>query len=326
MDEMDEMDEMDVTVHQVHGRPSSPFRPSGMTALLAMWAALLMAAPAVAGPPQLTRGPYLQLATPSSGVIRWRTDAAGTSRVVFGAAPESLTQVVVDVVPKTEHAIEVSGLEPATRYYYGIGTDTDLLLPGDAARYFETPPPAGTRRPARIWVIGDSGTANANAAAVRDAYLAFTTGAAADLWLMLGDNAYPNGTDAQYQAAVFDLYPSVLANTWLWPAFGNHDANSASSLTQTGPYFDAFTLPIAGEAGGLASGTEAYYAFDHANIHFISLDSSDSDLSPGGAMLSWLEADLNATEQDWIIAFWHHPPIPRGATTRIRSPIQAGAW
>ena len=30
-------------------------------------------------------------------------------------------------------------------------------------------------------------------------------------------------------------------------------------------------------------------------------------------MMSWLEADANATSQDWIVAFWHHPPYSHGS-------------
>ena len=37
-----------------------------------------------------------------------------------------------------------------------------------------------------------------------------------------------------------------------------------------------------GLAGGVASGTEAYYSFDYANTHFIALDSHDSDRSADG--------------------------------------------
>jgi hypothetical protein len=33
----------------------------------------------------------------------------------------------------------------------------------------------------------------------------------------------------------------------------------------------------------------------------------------GGAMLTWLEADLADTQQEWIIAFWHHPPYSHGS-------------
>jgi hypothetical protein len=130
---------------------------------------------------------------------------------------------------------------------------------------------------------------------------------------MLGDNAYPSGTDGQYQAAVFETYPFLLRRTFLWPTFGNHDAISANSSSQTGVYFDAFTLPRAAEAGGMPSGTEAYYSFDYANVHFVVLDSQGSSRAPEGPMLTWAAADLAATTQEWVIAYWHHPPYSKGS-------------
>ena len=75
---------------------------------------------------------------------------------------------------------------------------------------------------------------------------------------MLGDNAYNDGTDAEYQTKLFDMYPQMLRKSVLWPTLGNHDAVTSDSTTQSGPYYYAFSLPTAGEAGGLASGTEAY--------------------------------------------------------------------
>jgi hypothetical protein len=107
---------------------------------------------------------------------------------------------------------------------------------------------------------------------VRDAYHAWTGVTHTDLWLMLGDNAYANGTDAEYQAAVFNMYPEVLRKAVLWPTRGNHEiAVAAGSVC-----YDIFTMPTTGQAGGLASGTEAYYAFDYGNIHFVRLDSQGS--------------------------------------------------
>ena len=72
----------------------------------------------------------------------------------------------------------------------------------------------------------------------------------AQAWLMLGDNAYSDGTDAEYQDAVFDMYPSLLRQTVVWPTLGNHDGHSADSDTLTGPYYGIFTLPKSGVAGG----------------------------------------------------------------------------
>jgi acid phosphatase type 7 len=70
--------------------------------------------------------------------------------------------------------------------------------------------------------------------------------------------------------------------------------------------------PKQAEAGGLASGSELYYSFDYANIHFVCLDSFLSDRSPAGPMLTWLKNDLALTDKAWIIAFWHHPPYSWG--------------
>ncbi len=275
------------------------------------------AAPSPANPPAsaVVRGPYLQLGTPTSVVVRWRTDLPTASRVAYRAEAGGPVFLVGDDTRSTDHEVALSGLSPAASYLYAIH---DARLPaglgspaGEIA--FHTSPPAGADVPVRIWAIGDSGAANADARAVRDAYRAFAADRPADLWLMLGDNAYPRGTEEQYQAAVFDTYPEELATTVLWPTLGNHDGLSADAATGSGPYFDLFTLPRAGEAGGLASGTEAYYSFDYGPVHFVCLDSYDLDRSPAGAMLTWLDADLAATHQPWIIAYWHHPPYSKGS-------------
>jgi predicted phosphodiesterase len=274
---------------------------------------LLILLPGAAEAVVLTRGPYLQLGTESGVVLRWRTDTPTDSQVLWGDAPGSLSNAELLGASTTEHEVPISGLAAATRYYYSVGSSTEVLAGGNANYYFDTSPLAGTATASRVWVLGDSGTASSSAAAVRDAFLAYPAAEETDLVVMLGDNAYSDGTDAEYQAGLFDMYPSVLRTRVFWPAFGNHDGHSADSATESGPYYDNFTLPRAGEAGGVASGTEAYYSFDYANIHFVCLDSYDSDRSLTGAMLTWMVQDLAATTQDWIIAFWHHPPYSKGS-------------
>ena len=134
-----------------------------------------------------------------------------------------------------------------------------------------------------------------------------------NLWIMLGDNAYNDGTDSNYQNALFKVYPELLRRTPLWSTLGNHDGHSADSDSESGPYYDIFTFPRNAEAGGLASGTEAYYSFDYGNIHFVCLDSYGTDRSAGGAMMSWLENDLSVNNKKWLIAFWHHPAYSKGS-------------
>ncbi|MBT8054607.1 MAG: DNRLRE domain-containing protein [Gammaproteobacteria bacterium] len=260
----------------------------------------------------VTRGPYLQMQTGDSITIHWRTDTATDSEVRFGLSAANLDQSVNDPVLKTDHAVTLIGLSQSQKYWYAVG-DSSGILAGDASYHFHTAPTRGQAADTRIWVIGDSGTANADARSVRDAYKTWTGSDPADFWIMLGDNAYNNGTDSEYQAAVFNTYPEILRQLPLWSTLGNHDGYSADSFSQTGPYYDIFNLPTQAEAGGFESFTEAYYSFDYANIHFICLDSYDTDRSVNGSMLQWLQADLAQNTQPWIIAFWHHPPYTKGS-------------
>src|SRR5262249_7364159 len=150
----------------------------------------------------VTRGPYLQIGGPNRIVVRWRTDTASESRVRYGSAPGNLTSVADNPVVSTEHEVTVSGLAADTVYYYSVGTVSTELAGNDPTYFFVPFPTAGTAVSTRVWVLGDPGTQTSSQFAVRDAYLNFTGTRHTDLWLMLGDNAYNSGTDAEYQGAV----------------------------------------------------------------------------------------------------------------------------
>lgn len=263
--------------------------------------------------PSITRGPYLQNGSPTAVTVRWRTDRRMDSVVAYGTDASALNQLVRVQASVKEHEVRLSGLSAATRYYYAFGASAATLRGGDAEHTFRTSPTPGTAQPTRIWVLGDSGTANGDARAVRDAFLGYMGGSTPDLWIMLGDNAYNDGRDSEYQRAVFDMYPQTLRSSVLWSTLGNHDGHSADSASQSGPYYDIFTLPTEGEAGGVPSGTEAYYSFDYANVHFVCLDSYDSNRAQNGPMLTWMVNDLMATNATWIVAFFHHPPYSKGS-------------
>ena len=283
--------------------------PSRVTLCVLLLTAIYAAfAPAELFAATLTRGPYLQVGRPDGVTIRWRTNQNTNSRVQYGLSPGNLDHVVNNGTQTTEHEIPVLGLTSDTKYYYSVGSSSEVLASG-SDYWFRTSPPHGTASPTRIWVLGDSGESTQDAIDVRDAYYAYPGSATTDLWLMLGDNAYDTGSDSEYQSFVFDRYTDMLRRSVLWSTRGNHeDIHSGSN----NDYYEFFTMPTGAQAGGLPSGSEAYYSFDFGNIHFICLDSEGSDRSPSGAMLEWLELDLDATSRPWIIAFWHHPPYSKG--------------
>ncbi len=265
--------------------------------------------------PVVLRGPYLQKGTSTAITVCWRTDILSDSIVHYGGSPGALTNTVSNSALAIDHKVTLSGLTPDSEVFYAIASTSSGTLAGaDSDHVFRTPPATGTAKPTRVWVLGDSGTADANARAVRDSYYNYVGDRGTDLMILLGDNAYLDGTDLQYQYAMFEnMYEAILKKTVVWPTLGNHDALSSDGATESGPYFDIFDLPANGEAGGLASGTEAYYSFDRGDIHFVVLDSQTLDRTVSGAMATWLQADLAANTLTWTIAFWHHPPYSKGS-------------
>lgn len=260
----------------------------------------------------LARGPYVQMTTKTTAILRWRTDYLSPSQLRVGEEPDRLHWTLSDSDLALDHRVVIAGLRPGTRYYYAVG-DTFGQLAGGADFYFTTAP--AQPKPTRIWAIGDCGTAGAGdfgSWLVRDAYYQYTGSRETDVWLMLGDNAYYSGTDAEYQAAVFDTYTTLLQRTAVWSTLGNHETYSPLPGGHLS-YFDIFDFPTDGEAGGVPSGTERYYSFNYANVHFVCLDSELSSRSKSGAMLAWLEADLAANTNEWVIAFWHSPPYTKGS-------------
>jgi hypothetical protein len=257
----------------------------------------------------------------SAVTIRWRTNIATDSKVSYGTIAGSLTQSVIDNTNTTEHIVTLTGLTTNTLYYYNIGSTTQVIQ-GDANNYFKTMPAVGSTQKIRVLAMGDMGNNSTNQVNVRNAYLNFNGSNYTDAWILLGDNAYQNGTDAEYQSNFFNIYQgSLTKNHVLWPAPGNHDyANSAArQADHLIPYYDMFTLPSAGQAGGVASGTEAFYSYNYGNVHFVALDSYGWETGNTrlydtlGPQITWLKQDLGANTQPWTVVYFHHPPYTKGS-------------
>ena len=279
-------------------------------------------------PAEVVRGPYLQKGTDSKITIKYRTNTSTETIVNYGTSLGSLNSTVSDLTSKVNHEIEITGLTPNTKYYYEIADNDGVFLAEDSEMYIMTAPTIGTDQFVRAWILGDAGTANTNQRNVRDQYYSYVSSAPTnpnqtDMMLFLGDNAYNDGTDSEYQDAFFDIYDDMLKKSVAWSTLGNHDGHSASSSLQSGPYYDIFTFPTAAEAGGTASGTEAYYSFDYANIHFIVLESYT--LSNDNTQETWLTTDIQNTTQDWIVAIFHHPPYTKGSHDSDNVGDSAGA-
>ena len=124
-----------------------------------------------------------------------------------------------------------------------------------------------------------------------------------------GDNAYPDGTDANYAAYYEPTWGRHKARTR--PVPGNHEYH----VTDAGGYFNYF----ADSAGARAKG---WYSYDVGAWHLIALNSSSTGSTcspipcgPGSEQHEWLQADLAAHPNKCVLAYWHHPLHSRGNYT-----------
>lgn len=170
--------------------------------------------------------------------------------------------------------------------------------------------------------MGDMGNNSATERNVRNAYLAFNGSNYTDIWMLLGDNAYETGTDAEYQTGFFDAYQgNMTKNHVLWPSPGNHEYanNSSRQADHNIPYYNIFSFPTQAQAGGIASGNKAFYSYNYGNIHFVSLDSYGLETGntrlydTAGAQVVWLKQDLAVNSKPWTIVYFHHPPYTKGS-------------
>lgn len=258
------------------------------------------------------REPYLQMMSNDAVTLRWQSEKESLGVVRFGEQLEQLDLSATDTMTDEEHEVRLTQLKPATKYFYSVGNESEEKFKGRDF-WFKTAP-IKKDVPVRFWVTGDQGYANPIQNEVRDAMLGWlkqnprtaTNAPLLDLWLTTGDNAYRSGSNEQFQKGFFEPYKIILRNTPVWPVYGNHDA-------RRWVFFDIFTFPTKAESGGFASGSEHYYSFDYANIHFVMLDTQDSEHDTDGEMLTWLKKDLQATKQQWLLTFFHHPPYSKGS-------------
>ncbi len=108
-----------------------------------------------------------------------------------------------------------------------------------------------------------------------------------------GDNAYPDGTTANFSQCYQPSWGRHKARTR--PSPGNHDYNTSGAA----PYY-AYFGSNAGPAG------RGYYSYDLGNWHIISLNSNIS-MTATSPQVTWLVSDLAATTKPCVLAYWHHP-------------------
>lgn len=263
---------------------------------------------------RLVRYPYVQNVRNDRATILWTTLESGRGAVLYStdrSFSRSVTARIREFLPPEtglvfpfyQYEAELTGLRPATEYFYRVLVDGENLTQGDDLR-FRT---AGSN-PFTFLAIGDSGQGTQAQRQVAQRMMQET----AALVLHTGDIAYGFGKFEEFQAHHFDIYQDLMKRVPFFPSPGNHeyDTNNAA------PYLAVHSLPTEDVP---PADRGRYYSFDWAGVHFIALDSNVPlrDAASGtGAMLEWLENDLAKTRKFWRVVYFHHPPYAGGPNER----------
>ncbi len=249
-------------------------------------------------------GPLVQQSGAESLVLVWRSAEAEIGWVSYGLAADQLQQVQLEAAPTRQHRVMLSGLQPATRYYYRVGESPIYSI--------KTAPLTGSGEPIRFWVQGDPGHYNDHTAAVNQAAWSWmerhplADGRDFDLWLTTGDNAYNSGKFSEFQRHLLQPYAARLPLHGYWPLYGNHDARRDA-------FYRLFDFPTRGELGGVASGSEHFFSLNYGMVHLIQIDSEGLWGGDTVGLKAWLKRDLQANQQRWTVVMLHHPPYSKGS-------------
>lgn len=142
----------------------------------------------------------------------------------------------------------------------------------------------------------------ANCSTTGDAKTAALIASLSGMVAPLGDNAYPDGSAADYTDCYAPTWGAYLSRTQ--PAAGNHDYLTPGAAGYFG-YFGA-------SAG---NPTKGYYSYSLGSWHIVVLNSNCSEVggcAHGDPQETWLRADLAAHPNLCTLAYWHHPYFSSG--------------
>ena len=192
--------------------------------------ASLVAMTTAVHPQTFTRKPFLQKGSYNRASICWRVSAATSLTVKYGTDSTNLSMTSPPSASAADAcvALDTATLQPATKYFYEVYNGATKLT-GSARQYFITAPAVGSKKKSTFWILGDPGSAGTAQTNVKNAFNKVNQGAPIDGIIMLGDNAYESGTDAEFNTGLFNIYPDAMATAFVWPAVGNHEAVASSS-------------------------------------------------------------------------------------------------
>ncbi len=250
------------------------------------------------------RGPIISKVTNDSLVIFWRTDVATDAEVEYGLSDSNLDQSTVNSTLDTDHRILLSGLDPDTKYYYRVTSDS---LESEIYHFRTAPLTMDTFK---LAVIGDNRPDTGDEPVQPTVFKTLMDMIILEephLVIMTGDFVYRVNNELESDLLAWEYLTNVTDKLGhyapILTVIGNHDTGAHTGTIRAQYYLDAFEL---------YNEPSLYYSFDYAGAHFTCLNSEEYGLEGRitGDQYDWLVSDLESTSQPLKIVVAHRPLYP----------------
>ncbi|MDC0231067.1 fibronectin type III domain-containing protein, partial [Aureispira] len=218
--------------------------------------------------------PYLQNADTSSMVIMWETSSDNSTSVEYGSTTSLGTIVTGSAITGNGssqiHTVSLTGLTPATRYYYKVITGSIT----SSVYEFITPALPSAETQTNLIAMSDMQWDWSNPTifnqVVQNGVLAFVQDSMgndlpADLQMVIipGDLVSTGSNYVEWATTFFNPQHPLFSYVPVYPVLGNHEYNTPT-------YFKYFNLPLNGSLGY----EEHWWYKDHSNVRIIGLNSN----------------------------------------------------
>ncbi|RXZ78450.1 metallophosphoesterase family protein [Paenibacillaceae bacterium] len=268
----------------------------------------------------IIKGPYLQWPTENTMTIMWETSEPASSRAEVLLAerihsgyhgnykpPEHIISTFYNNEPVVIHQVTVTGLEPATTYFYKIHSENEQGSVTSTAYPFKTAVRSGASF--SFTVTSETGGYSAfdpSGGELNKRIFSQMQRYRPDLALFIGDIVDDGRNYDDWDKYFFTPGKDFLNVTPSYSCLGNHEDNGSW-------YYDLFAF----------APPKNYYSFDYGDVHFTCLDStawidsahyphSNGSIGPGDAQYNFLLHDLQSTSAKWKVVFFHYPPYVSG--------------
>lgn len=254
--------------------------------LLALWSVCTLTCQAQS----FQVAPYLQFGTDSSMVVLWETPMAGTSEIRYGESrlgdeTPNLSQRVALDGERTMHEIVLTGLKPATKYFWqAISTFSDGSRLASEAYTFRTT--VDDSAAFAFVLYGD--TQNNPEVWGKLAELGWLE--RPNFGILAGDLVDRGGHLPDWLVDFFPPGHVFMSRYPLYTVLGNHEDDHAY-------YYQYMHNPP----------PEYYYTFTYGNAQFFMID-TNRDVTEGSEQYNWLEWQLARSTATWKFVVHHHPP------------------